>query len=73
MTTDPKNIGEIAGVCVALSKSASTAEQHNAFAKLALSRLGIALDREIQIAIDLDRFEKMATHLEPSISSRRYQ
>ena len=56
MTIDPKKIREIARVCATLSKSAPTAEEHDIFANLALKWLTIALDRETQVAIDLDRF-----------------
>lgn len=55
MTIDPKKIREIARVCATLSKSAPTAEEHDIFANLALKWLTIALDRETQVAIDLDR------------------
>lgn len=62
MTIDPKKICEVARVCEAFSKSASTAEEHDTFAELARSWLGIALEKETQhketqLAIDLDRFD----------------
>ena len=57
MTIDPRKIREIARVCATLSKSASTAEEHDVFADLALKWLSIALDRESRLAIDLDRFD----------------
>ena len=57
MTIDPKKIREIARVGATLSKSAPTAEEHDIFANLALKWLGIALDRETRLAIDLDRFD----------------
>ena len=44
-------------MCATLSKSAPTAEEHDIFANLALKWLGIALDRETRLAIDLDRFD----------------
>ena len=62
MTIDPKKIREIARVCATLSKSAPTAEEHDIFANLALKWLSIALDRETQVAIDLDRFTTIAVH-----------
>jgi hypothetical protein len=62
MTIDPKNIREIARVCEALSKSASTAEEHDILVELALSWLRIAFEKETQrkntqLAIELDRFD----------------
>jgi len=57
MTIDPKNIREIARVCEALSNSASTAQEHDTLVELALSWLRIALERETQLAIDIDRFD----------------
>ena len=62
MTIDPKKIREIARVCATLSKSAPTAEEHDIFANLALKWLSIALDRETQVAIDLDRLTTIAVH-----------
>jgi hypothetical protein len=57
MTIDPKKIREIARLCAILSTTAPTAEEHDSFAKLASKWLTIALDRETQLAIDLDRFD----------------
>jgi len=56
MTIDPKNIREITRVCEALSKGPSTAEEYDTLVELALSWLSIALEKETQLAIDLDRF-----------------
>ena len=56
MTIDPKKIHEIARVCAILSKSASTAEEHDVFANLASKWLTIARDREARLAV-VDRFD----------------
>ena len=57
MTIDPKKIREIARVCAILSTSAPTREERDIFANLASKWLITALDRETQLAIDLDRFD----------------
>jgi hypothetical protein len=57
MTIDPKKIREIARICAILSTSAPTTKERDIFANLASKWLITALDRETQLAIDLDRFD----------------
>jgi hypothetical protein len=58
MTIDPKKIREIARVCAILSTSAPNPEERDIFANLASKWLTTALDRETQIAIEMDSFER---------------
>ena len=47
MTIDPEKIRKIADVCVALSNSASTVEEHDTFAELARSWLELLLIKRL--------------------------